>query len=181
MELHEKWNLTSQEMELVSLLPYHVSYMVASADGVINPEETTPYNVFINLMSTNSDDTALVDICKMSVDRLERGISDSELLNNYLNANDLMDENGLYYKKVLVVDHFLRVVNLFDDYNKEKIKEFLFNLGLDTAYSYGVPENPMDESEADELRDFFKWLEIDTIKYFEEKNRNNFYAYLNGE
>ena len=49
MELHEKWSLTSQEMELVSLLPYHVSYMVASADGVINPEETTPYKIFINL------------------------------------------------------------------------------------------------------------------------------------
>jgi hypothetical protein len=86
----------------------------------------------------------------------------------------------LYYKKVLVVDHFFKVLNLFDDFNKDKIKEFLFNLGLDTAYSYGVPENPMDDSEADELRDFFKWLEIDNNKYINEKTRDNFYSYLNG-
>ena len=132
-------------------------------------------------MSSNSDDTALVDICKISLDRFERGISDADLLNNYLNENNLMDENGLYYKKVLVVDHFLRIINLFDDFNKNKIKEFLFNLGLDTAYSYGVPENPLDDREADELRDFFKWLEIDTDKYFEKQNRENFYIYLNGE
>ena len=181
MQLHEKWNLTSQEMEFISLLPYHVSYMVASADGVINPEETTPYSTYINLMSSNSDDTALVDICKISLDRFERGISDADLLNNYLNENNLMDENGLYYKKVLVVDHFLRIINLFDDFNKNIIKEFLFNLGLDTAYSYGVPENPLDDREADELRDFFKWLEIDTNKYFEKQNRDNFYTYLNGQ
>jgi hypothetical protein len=46
---------------------------VASADGVVNPEETSPYKVFTDLMSNNPDDTALVDICKMAVDRHERG------------------------------------------------------------------------------------------------------------
>tara|TARA_Y100000389_G_scaffold76546_1_gene73265 strand:- start:466 stop:1011 length:546 start_codon:yes stop_codon:yes gene_type:complete len=181
MKYHEKWSLTPQEMELISLLPYQVSYIVASADGVVNPEETSPYKVFINLMSNNADDSALVDICKISMDRHERGISEADLINSYLNENGLLDENGLYYKKVLVVDHFLRVLNLLDDFNKDKIKEFIFNLGLDTAYSYGVPENPMDDSEADELRDFFKWLDIDNNKYFEKKNRDRFYAYLNGE
>jgi hypothetical protein len=180
MEIHEKWSLTHQEMELISLLPYHCSFIVASADGVVNPEETSPYKVFTDLMSNNPDNTALVDICKMAVDRRERGISEGLLLDSYLNENNLLDEDGLYYKKVLIVDHFFKVLNLFDDFNKDKIKEFLFNLGLDTAYSYGVPENPMDDSEADELRDFFKWLEIDNNKYINEKTRDNFYSYLNG-
>mgnify|MGYP000502961752 CR=1 FL=1 len=181
MELHEKWNLTPQEMELISLLPHHIAIQVAGADGVINPEETTPYKVYRNLMSNNPNDSALVDMCKLSLDRSERGINEADLLTSYLNDNALLDEDGLYYKKVLVVDHFLRVLNLFDDFNKDIIKEYVFNLGMDTAYSYGVPESPMDDSEADELRKLFKWLEIDTDKYFDKKNREKFFAYLNGE
>ena len=181
MNYLDKWNLTEDEWNLVTLLPFHVSYSVANADGIINPEETTSYSIFRDLMSNNKEDCALVDMCNESLDRAERNIDESDILNDYLSKYNLFDENGNYVRKVLVVDHFLRVLNLFDDYNKDKIKEYLFNLGLDTAYSYGVPENPLDQTEADELKELFRWLEIDQDKYFDEKTRDKFYANLNGD
>ena len=181
MNYFEKWNLTEEEWDLLTLLPYHVSYSVADADGIINPEEIGPYKVFRELMSTNNEDCAIVDMCKTSLDRYERSIREGDLLNQYLNKKNLIDEEGLYIKKNLVVDHFLRVLNLLDDYNKDKIKEYLFNLGIDTAYSYGVPENPLDESEAQALKEIFRWLEIDQDKFFEQSKRDAFYANLNGE
>ena len=181
MNYFEKWNLTEDEWNLISMLPYHVSFSVAIADGIINPEETSPYSVFRNLMSANKEDCALVDMCNVSLDRAERNIDESSIIDDYLNKYNLLDEDGSYVRKVFVVDHFLRVLNLFDDYNKDKIKEYVFNLGLDTAYSYGVPENPLDQSEYETLEELFRWLEIDKDKYFEEKTRENFYANLNGE
>ena len=181
MNYFEKWNLTSDEWEFISLLPYYVSWSVATADDVINREEVAPYHTFMQLMSSNKDECAIEDICKVSLDRVERNISEWELFLTFLNNYNLLDEEGSFNRKVLAVDHFLNILNLFDDHNKDKIKEYIFHLGLSTAYSYGVPENPMDESEAQALRELFRWLEVDTDKYNVQKNRDNFYAYLNGE
>ena len=179
MNYAEKWNLTSDEWELISCLPLHVSYSVSKADGYINPEETGPYFDFRNRICIKDDDTALVDICLMSQDRTERNISETQILNDYITRHGLKNEDGVYIRKELIVDHFLRVLNLFDELNKDKIKEYCFHLANQTAISYGVPDEPVDLRERKTMNELFRWLEIDTQKYSEQNNRDQFYNYLN--
>ena len=181
MSFSEKWNLTNDEWDLITCLPIHTSYTVSKADGVINLEETKPYFHFRELMCSKKDNTALVDICLTSKDRTERNIQELQVLNDYVENYGLKNEDGIHVRKELVVDHFLRVLNLFDEHNKEKIKEYCFHLALKTAFSYGVPDKPMDLSEQKAMNELFRWLEIDTNKYFEQKNRDTFYNYLNNK
>ena len=97
------------------------------------------------------------------------GLSKREMKSQVLDTLELERERGITIKAQSVA------LNYKDD------KEYLFNLGVDTAYSYGVPENPLDQTEADELKELFRWLEIDQDKYFDKKTRDKFYANLNGE
>ena len=181
MSFSEKWNLTNDEWDLITCLPIHTSYTVSKADGVINPEETKPYFHFRELMCSKKDNTALVDICLTSKDRTERNIQELQVLNDYVENYGLKNEDGIHVRKELVVDHFLRVLNLLDEQNKEKIKEYCFHLALKTAFSYGVPDKPMDLSEQKAMNELFRWLEIDTNKYFEQNNKDTFYNYLNNK
>ena len=181
MNFAEKWNLTDDEWDLISCLPIHTSYIVSKADGVINKEETDPYFAFRELMCLKDDNSALVDICLASKDRTERNIQELQILDDYISNYGLRNEDGAYVRKELVVDHFLRVLNLFDEHNKDKIKEYCFHLALKTAFSYGVPDSPMDINEKKAMNELFNWLEIDTKKYFEQKNRDLFYDYLNNK
>ena len=132
MNFAEKWNLTNDEWDLISCLPLHTSYIVSKADGVINQEETGPYFGFRDLMCSKDDNSALVDICITSKDSTERNINNFK--NDYILNYGLKNEEGAYIRKELVVDHFLRVLNLFDEHNKEKIKEYCFHLALQDSF-----------------------------------------------
>ena len=58
---------------------------------------------------------------------------------------------------------------LNSDYkNREKIKEYCFHLALQTAYAYGVPSQPADETEKSTMNELFRWLEIDITKFSEQ-------------
>ena len=176
----EKWNLTEDEWNLISCLPFHISYTIAKADGVLNKEETEPYTGFREKMIRKMDDTAIVDICLASKDRQERNINDGKIISDYLDNYRLLNEDGTYLRKELIVDHFLRVLNLFDELNREKIKEYCFHLALQTAYAYGVPSQPADETEKSAMNELFRWLEMDITKFSEQNTREKFFNYLNG-
>ena len=176
----EKWNLTEDEWNLISCLPFHVSYSIAKADGVLNKEEIEPFIGFRENIIRKTDNTAIVDMCLVSKDRQERNINDGQIISEYLDDYGLKNADGSYLRKELIVDHFLRVLNLFDELNREKIKEYCFHLALQTAYAYGVPSQPADETEKSTMNELFRWLEIDITKFSEQNNRENFFNYLNG-
>ena len=179
MNYAEKWNLTEDEWNLISCLPFHVSFTISKADGVLNKEELEPYFGFRDNMCSKKDNTAIIDICLASKDRQERNINDGRIISEYIDNYDMKNEDGSYIRKELVVDYFLRVLNLFDELNREKIKEYCFHLAAQTAYAYGVPSQPAADTEKSAMNELFRWLEIDVTKFSQQNTKEIFYNYLN--
>jgi len=179
MHFSEKWNLTETEWNDIITFPFHVSYNVASADGIVNEEETIPYWDMLNALSLSDDDIALVDIAKNIIDYRERSMDLSELYNDMLVDKNLLDEEGLYNKKAIIVDHYLPLLNLFDEHNKEKIIEFCVYLAWETAAYFGQSTNPIHEKEHIEFFNICKWLDVNPDFYYEDDKRDIYLKYLN--
>ena len=179
MDFFEKWKLTQTEWNYIITFPYHISYIVASADEIINNEETIPYFEMINALSLSDDDIALVDIAKNIVDYQERSWDISETYHDMLVDKDLLDDDGLFNKKAIIVDLYLPLLNLFDELNKEKIIEFCVYLAWETAAYYGQATNPIHEKEKIEFDNICKWLDVNPNTYYEGNKREIYLNYLN--
>ena len=101
MKLSEKWNLTDKEWSILITFPFHISYIISSADGIVNEEETIPYWDLVRNTSLLDENTILVDICKELMDQWERGVDLSEIYNNHLYQDNLLNDDGLYNKKAI--------------------------------------------------------------------------------
>ena len=179
MKLCEKWNLTEKEWNILITFPFHISYNISSADGVVNEEESVPYWDFVKNTSLLDENTILVDICKDLIDKLERGEKLSELYNDHLYQDNLLNDEGLYNKKEIIVDYYQPLLNLIEQINREKVIEFCVYLAWETAAYFGKATNPVDEKEAEEFFNIFRWLNVNTDQYYEGDKRNNYLKKIN--
>ena len=179
MNFSEKWKLTQTEWNDIVTFPFHISYNLATADGVLNDEETIPYWDMINALSLSDDDTAIVDIAKNIIDCRERSMDLSEIHGDMLLDNNLLDDEGFFNKKATIVDHYLPLLNLFDELNKEKIIEFCVYLAWETAAYYGQASNPIHEKEQIEFTNICKWLDVNPDYYYEDDKRDIYLKSLN--
>ena len=179
MKLSEKWNLTDKEWSILITFPFHISYNISSADGIVNEEETIPYWDLVRNTSLLDENTILVDICKDLMDQWERGIDLSEIYNNHLYQENLLDDDGLYNKKAIIVDYYQPILNLIEEVNREKVIEFCVYLAWETAAYFGRASNPVDEREQQEFFNIFRWLNINTDQYYEGNKRDNYLKKIN--
>jgi len=189
MDFFEKWKLTQTEWNYIITFPYYISYIVSvsSADEIsFTNEKYNPYFEMINALSLSDDDIALVDIAKNIVDYEERSWDISETYHDMLVDKDLLDDEGFFNKKAIIVDHYLPLLNLFDEINKEKIIEFCVYLawetaayGNKTAVYYGQATNPIHEKEKIEFDNICKWLDVNPDTYYEGNKREIYLNYLN--
>ena len=181
MKLYEKWNLTEHEWNFLISFPFFVSKDVALADGTFNPEEYIPFYDLVYNFSLKKDDWALNDICKALQDLMDRGVNLDEYTDKFLDEKMLFNQpDDTFNRKEVICDHYKPLINFFDNENKEKILEFIGYLAYETAACYGIPDNPIDESEDIILTDYKNWLGIDFDKLLQEKKKKAFFKGLLG-
>ena len=179
MKLSEKWNLTDKEWSILITFPFHISYIISSADGIVNEEETIPYQDLVRNTSLLDENTILVDICKELMDQWERGVDLSEIYNNHLYQDNLLNDDGLYNKKAIIVDYYQPILNLIEEVNREKVIEFCVYLAWETAAYFGRAANPVDEREQQEFFNIFRWLNVDPDQYYEGNKRDIYLKKIN--
>ena len=180
--MHEKWNLTENEWSFLISFPFFVAKEIALADGTGNPEEYYPFVNLVYQASIKKDDWALIDICKALQDLIDREVDLDEYTDKlFIDKNLFNQPDETFNRKEVICDHYKPLINYFDNENKEKILEFIGYLGFETAACYGIPANPIDESEDIVLTDYKDWLGINFDKLLQEKKKKAFFKGLLGE
>ena len=161
MNNNEKWNLRENEWYLLTQLPFFVSFSIALADDIINPEEFTPLTDLLdNINQLNKDDDWLINDIIDDLINILNSDNDQSLLDK---LSDALFDNG-YIKSVHTFIEYENKDEIFNELNNiasmygnilkniekrntEMILSFMTNLGFKTAASYGIPNSPVDEKE----------------------------------
>tara|TARA_B100000287_G_C20394911_1_gene687207 strand:+ start:104 stop:703 length:600 start_codon:yes stop_codon:yes gene_type:complete len=161
MDFPNKYNLSTDEWDVVLTIPLYFTTGIVYADDISNPEEYAPLWSWI-ARSASSGNNLENDIAINLQDFMDEGINIWELQNTVREKYDLYnyDENGdifdVNYKK-----HGQLISSIIDKFDESIVFSLLVDmkfLSYQVAVSYGVPDDPMSDSEREMWWKLFRYL-----------------------
>ena len=161
MNFADKYNVSKDEWDVILTIPLYFTTGIAYADEISNPEEYTPFWSWIARSASSGNylenDIAidLQDLMDENVNiwELQRTIRDKYDLYNYDENDEISDVN---YKK-----HGQLIASIIDKLDESIVFSLLTDMRLlsyQVAIAYGVPDDPMSDSEKEMWWKLFRYL-----------------------
>ena len=161
MNFPDKYNVSKDEWDVILTIPLYFTTGIAYADEISNPEEYTPFWEWI-ARSASSGNYLENDIAIDLQDLMDENVNIWELQNTIREKYDLYnyDENGeisdVNYKK-----HGQLIASIIDKLDESIVFSLLTDmrmLSFQVAIAYGVPDDPMSDSEKEMWWKLFRYL-----------------------
>ena len=161
MNFTDKYNVSKDEWDVILTIPLYFTTGIVYADGINNPEEYTPLWAWI-ARSASSGNYLENDIAIDLQDLMDENVNIWELQNTIREKYDLYnyDENG-EISYVNNKKHGQLIASIIDKLDESIVFSLLTDMRLlsyQIAIAYGVPDEPMSDSEKEMWWKLFRYL-----------------------
>lgn len=161
MNFTDKYNVSKDEWDVILTIPLYFTTGIVYADGINNPEEYTPLWAWI-ARSASSGNYLENDIAIDLQDLMDENVNIWELQNTIREKYDLYnyDENG-EISDVNNKKHGQLIASIIDKLDESIVFSLLTDMRLlsyQIAIAYGVPDEPMSDSEKEMWWKLFRYL-----------------------
>ena len=167
--MEDKYNISSEDWEILLTLPLYISYGVADADDIFNPEEFKP--LYNHIRSYSIPNRSLLHDIYLSLSDLEyQNVNLWDWLATVRNKHSIVNEEHIVDETLhgSLIREVLDKVEVPDD-DKNLLLRNLRALGFATAAAYGIPDKPIDDREEDRLWRLFRYMNYDLTQFLAQK------------